>query len=96
MPYLKKSTKKSVKKFAKKAYKKVIHPYVNKKKGYNNRMKLYKEIQAIKKTINAEKKEILTYLNNTTLNIGQINVNTDNAYWQQDITPIIPQGIGDG
>lgn len=93
---VKKTYVRKVRKIGKRIYKKVIHPYVNKKKGYKNRMKLYNEIQQIKRVINAEKKEILTYINNTTLSIGQINQNTDNAYWQQDITPIIPQGAQDG
>lgn len=41
---------------SKKIYKKAIHPYVNKKKGYANRQKLYKEIYNIKRLINVEKK----------------------------------------
>lgn len=81
---------------ARKAYKKVIHPYVNKRKGRNNRMKLYAEVAAIKKMINAEKKEVRTYQSAGNVGIGQINQNTDNAYWQQDITPVIPQGAADG
>jgi len=96
MPYAKKRVGRAVRRTGARAYKKVIHPYVSKKKGYNNRMKLYKEVSAIKKMLNAEKKEIRTYISNTTTALGQINVNTNNAYWQQDITPIIPQGVSDG
>lgn len=81
---------------AKKAYKKVVRPYVKRKGGYNNRMKLYKEVSAIKKMLNAEKKEIRSYITQTGLAVGQTNYLTDNAYWQQDITPIIPQGVADG
>lgn len=46
---------KKLRRAGKKVYKKAIHPYVNKKKGYNNRMKLYKEVATIKRLINPEK-----------------------------------------
>lgn len=46
------------KKYARKFKRNVIAPYTSKKKnrGYKNRMQLYKEVSAIKKMINAEKK----------------------------------------
>lgn len=88
MPY-----RKTLKRFAKKTYRKVIKPYVNKKKGRSNRMKLYKEISAIKKMVNAEKK--VAERNLTGVGVAQSNSGADGIYCSS-ITPTISQGNGFG
>lgn len=82
--------RKSVRKVGRKVYKK-FKPYVSKKKGYNNRMKLYKEINQIKRAINAEKKVKETYLNG--VGVGQVNGALDGIYCSS-IVPTISQGSG--
>lgn len=92
MPY-KKSAKRAVKKFAKKVYKKVVYPYVRRKYGRSNRMKLYQEVAAIKKLINVEKK----YVDVTSIvsSFAQVNGAGEGAL-TLDITPTIPQGSANG
>ncbi len=83
MPYVRKFKRNPV-------YKKVVHPYVNKKKGYANRQKLYKEITAIKKMINAEKKNADTTSTSIT-NFAQNNgAGSGQAVFS--VMPIIAQG----
>lgn len=79
------------KKMVKKGYKKVVRPYVKRKGGYNNRMKLYKEVQAIKKMINAEKKYVEG--NHNGVGIGQLFNGADGIYCAS-ITPTIAVGAG--
>lgn len=70
--------RKVVKKFARK---RVWKPYTQLKggRGYSNRMKLYKEVAALKKVINAEKKSINTnYTSN--LAVAQVNGNVSGHY----------------
>jgi len=78
------------KKTAKKVYRKVIHPYVNKKKGYNNRMKLYKEVAALKKMVNAEKKNA-DYVSTALIDFAQ-NSGAGSGGLCFTIAPNIPQG----
>lgn len=88
--YKKRYQKTGYQKTGQDVYKKVIHPYVNKKKGYNNRMKLYKEIAAIKKVINAEKKNADT-TSTTIFNFAQNNGASSGQY-VNSVMPIIAQG----
>lgn len=83
MPYVRKLKRNRV-------YKKVVHPYVNKKKGYANRQKLYKEITAIKKMINAEKQNADT-TDTATYNLAEKN-GANSGLQAFDITPTISQG----
>lgn len=82
------------KKFKKTFKKKVRKPYFTRKnqRGYNNRMRLYKEVKALKSIVNAEKKNFNLVVGSTSL--GQVNGNLDGAY-TADITPAPPQGAGD-
>lgn len=84
--------KRGAKKFAKKVYKKVVEPYTDTRKGrgYKNRMNLYKEVQAIKKMVNAEKKNADT-ISTTTVNFAEKNgaASGGNCF---DIMPTISQG----
>lgn len=89
MAYVK--ARKTVKKYARKAYRKVVKPYVSKRKGYNNRMKLYKEVSAIKKMVNAEKKIKTTQLFG--VGVAQLANGVDGIY-VSSITPTISQGSG--
>lgn len=82
---------KKFKRYGKRAYRKVVRPYVNKKKGFRNRMKLYKEITAIKRMINAEKKTAESFYNG--VGVGQLNNGSDGAYCAT-LTPVISQGVG--
>lgn len=86
MPYVRR-----IKKAAKKGYKKFVRPYVKRKGGYNNRMKLYKEISAIKKMVNAEKKMKEFALGGQA--VGQLSNASDGALCFS-ITPLITQGTG--
>lgn len=90
MPY-KQTTRKN--RYLRRAYRKVIRPYVKTKKGRGraNRMKLYSEISAIKKMVNAEKKTKETYLNG--VGVAQLNNAADGIYCNT-ITPVISQGNG--
>lgn len=78
-------------KFGKRAYRKVVKPYVNKKKGYSNRMKLYREVNAIKKMINAEKKN--KEFTQSGIGVAQLYNGSDGAVCIS-ITPTITQGNG--
>ena len=80
-----------VQKFAKKVYKKVVKPYVSKKKGYTNRMKLYKEVAAIKKMVNAEKKTKDYAIN--VAGTAQLANGADGIICAS-IIPTITQGVG--
>lgn len=84
MPY-----KKTLKRFARKTYRKVIKPYVNKKKGRTNRMKLYNEVRAIKKMMNAEKKQAELTINGQ--GVGQL-LNASDGIYCNTLTPTIGQG----
>lgn len=86
MPYSR--VRKYAKKVARKTYKK-IKPYTSKKKGYKNRMKLYTEINQIKRMINAEKKTIDSYINGQ--GVAQLNNAVDGIY-VSSIVPTISQG----
>lgn len=82
------------KKYAKKGKKflnkKVVRPYATGKNARNNRLKLYKEIQEIKKVINVEKKRnVITY--STDLAIGQ-TIGNGAGWYCVDITPTPSQG----
>lgn len=82
---------KTAKKYSKRIYRKAIKPYVSKKKGYKNRMKLYKEVAAIKKMVNAEKKQKDFSL------VGQgiaQQANGSDGILCFSITPTITQGSG--
>lgn len=83
--------RKTLKKFARKAYKKVIRPYTNKKKGRTNRMKLYQEVSAIKKMVNAEKKQ--KDIQYTGQSIGQL-LNGSEGAQIFTLIPSIAQGAG--
>lgn len=89
MPY-KKLVRKG-RKYAKKIYKKVVNPYVNKKKGYRNRMKLYKEVGAIKRMLNAEKKQAEFTL--VASGVAQLANGVDGIFCQS-IIPTIGQSTG--
>lgn len=89
MPF--KKYAKSATKFVKK---RVVEPYTSLKKnrGYNNRMRLYKEVAEIKKMVNAEKKNA-DFVSTTTITLGQFNNPGVSGRQVIDITPIIPQGL---
>ena len=86
------STKKTAKKVYKFVKKNIVEPYTSKKnnRGYNNRMNLYKEITAIKKLLNAEKKN-QQYTDTTVYKVAQNNGAGSGAL-TVDITPVISQG----
>lgn len=84
MPYYRKA-----KSAAKKVYRKVVKPYVSKKKGYSNRMKLYKEVAAIKRMVNAEKKSKDATI--VGAGVAQSNGVSDGAY-VVSVTPVIAVG----
>ena len=77
--------------FAKKVYKKVIHPYVNKKKGYKNRMKLYNEVRQIKRLVNPEKFRF-DVTSSTDLQFAQFTTGGAAGYYATNITPNPTQG----
>jgi hypothetical protein len=83
----------AIKKYIKKSriYRKVVKPYVNKKKGRSNRMKLYSEVNQIKKMINAEKKTADLSVNGA--GVAQL-VNGADGIFVSNITPTISQGSG--
>lgn len=83
MPYAR------AKKYSKKIYNKAIKPYTSKRKGRQNRMKLYKEVAAIKKMINAEKKYIDGSLAGRY--VGQAYNAAEGAF-NESIVPTITQG----
>lgn len=89
MPY-----KKLYKKTARFVKKRVYKPYTQLKggRGRANRMKLYNEVQQLKKAINAEKKRIDDTATSNTA-IGQVIQNTA-GYYVNDITPIPASGSG--
>lgn len=74
--------------------KRVFKPYTSRKnhRGYNNRMRLYKEIKALKSIVNAEKKQIVVLP--TPSSIGQVNGNLEGAL-VLDVTPRPAQGTTD-
>lgn len=81
-------------KFKKTFKKKIAKPYFTRKnqRGYNNRMRLYKEVKALKSIVNAEKKQIV--VQPTANSIGQVNGNAEAAL-VLDITPTPAQGAQD-
>lgn len=83
--------KKTARKFLKN---KIWKPYSQKKggRGRANRMKLYNEVQQLKKAINAEKKRIDDTATSNTA-IGQVITNAP-GYYVNDITPIPSTGSG--
>lgn len=87
--------KKYARKLGRNFRKNVVAPYTSKKKnrGYNNRMRLYKEVGALKKMINAEKQN--ADLVTTTLQpLAQLNGAATGAVCF-DITPTVAQGISE-
>lgn len=90
MPY-KKTLYKKFRKNTRRVYRKVVKPYVNKKKGYRNRMKLYNEVNQIKRMINAEKKQKSVFINGA--GVAQLSNGADGIYCNT-ITPVITQGSG--
>lgn len=78
-----------LKKVAGKGYKKVVHPYVNKRKGYSNRMKLYKEVGMLKRMVNAEKKYVEGNINGQ--GVAQLFNGADGIYCAS-VTPAIAVG----
>lgn len=83
--------KKIIRRGAKKAYRKVVKPYVSKKKGYSNRMKLYKEVAQIKRMVNAEKKtkQFISFGNG----VAQL-ANAVDGIFAISLIPTISQGNG--
>lgn len=61
------------------------------KKGKVSSTRLMKDVAMLKRVINSEKKEITSAV--TSVAVGQINVNANTAFIEQDITPIMSQGI---
>jgi len=55
--------------------------------------KMAKDIMYLKSVLNPEKKRKETQKSGPTITLGQVNGNSDGAYYE-DITPIITQGIG--
>lgn len=94
---LKMPFKKLYKKSAKftRPIKKTFRKRYVRKTGALRYAKLAKDVMKLKSMVNAEKKEVRTY-QSAAIAVGQCNINVDNAYWQQDITPIISQGVQDG
>ena len=91
MPSKFKSTKSKPKSTFRRFYRKAIHPYVNKRKGYRNRMKLYQEVNSIKRMINAEKKTAIGTLENQSF--AQTYNGVDGCYATQ-LFPTITQETG--
>lgn len=76
--------------------KKVIRPYTDKKKhrGYNNRMRLYKEVAALKRMVNAEKQNAQTTIT-TQYDVAQFDAGGVDGLLSLNPLPIISQGIGE-
>lgn len=73
--------------------KRVIRPYTSLKnnRGYNNRMRLYKEVSALKKMINAEKKNADSSVT-TVYDLAQLNGAGVSGAQTLDLMPSIGQG----
>lgn len=87
----KKSYRPKLRKFGKRVFKKYVSPFVNKKTGHRNRMKLYKEIGAIKRMLNVEKKTKDGSINAQT--VGQLYNSADGVFCT-NLLPTISQGTG--